>query len=73
MYQVDHRRLNQIGFLVATIFSSVIPLVSIIALYFVKNTLKRIGIAAAFTALFAVAVSVFTTARRIEIFAGTAT
>lgn len=48
------------------------PLVAIIVLYFVKDTIKRLGVAIVFTSLFAAALTLSTSARRIEIFASTA-
>jgi hypothetical protein len=45
---------------------------AICALYFNKNILQRIGIMAGFTTAFGVALMLFTTASRIEIFSSTA-
>ena len=44
---------------------------SFIILYFVTDTIARLGITVAFTVLFSVALMLVTQARRIEIFAAT--
>lgn len=45
---------------------------SIIVLYFVKSMPTRLGLVAAFTALFSIALAIVTQARRTEVFAATA-
>ncbi|KAE8447378.1 hypothetical protein EG329_010792 [Mollisiaceae sp. DMI_Dod_QoI] len=52
-----------------TVVSSVLPIGSIMALYFVKSVLVRLGLMAVFTALFSLAMAVFSGAKRVEIFA----
>ncbi|KAK4502700.1 hypothetical protein PRZ48_006126 [Zasmidium cellare] len=63
-------RLNTIAI---SVVSSAMPVVSIIALYYIKSTIQRIGALVAFTTLFALALATFTNARRLEIFATTST
>lgn len=55
------------------VVASMLPIASILILYFVQNTLDRLAIAVAFTGLFALCLSVTTRARRVEIFAATST
>ena len=55
----------------STILSSLAPTVSIFVLYFIKSTLVRLGLVLVFTSLFAVILSIFTNAKRVEIFAAT--
>ena len=64
--------LNGFGTFIATILSSMLPLLAVLVLYFVKETLQRIYVMLAFTLTFASSLAIFTSARRIEIFASTA-
>ncbi|PVI02231.1 hypothetical protein DM02DRAFT_653699 [Periconia macrospinosa] len=59
--------------LVATVLSSVLPLVAIVILYRFQDTRLRIYIAVGITAAFALVLAMCTNARRVEIFAATAT
>jgi hypothetical protein len=52
--------------------SAVFPTVVILGLYFVKNMIQRIGLVIVFTTLFAVALALFTGAKKVEIFSATA-
>lgn len=54
-----------------TVLASMIPIASILVLYFVLNTLYRLGIAVAFTGAFALCLAATTRARRVEVFAAT--
>ncbi|OAL22190.1 hypothetical protein AYO22_07234 [Fonsecaea multimorphosa] len=73
MYSYSDSQLLRTGTLVATVLSSTIPVLSIFVLFIVKNTYGRIGIAAGFTAVFSAVLAAFSSARRVEIFAATAT
>jgi hypothetical protein len=55
----------------STVLASMLPITSILILYFVSNTLDRLAIAVAFTGLFAFCLAVMTRARRVEVFAAT--
>lgn len=55
-----------------SVISSALPVLAIVALYFVQTMRSRIGVLVAFTVAFALALATFTNARRIEIFASTA-
>ncbi len=57
----------------STVVASMLPIASVIILYFVSNTRDRLAIAVAFTGLFAFCLAVTTRARRIEVFAATST
>ncbi|KAG0651501.1 hypothetical protein D0Z07_1897 [Hyphodiscus hymeniophilus] len=54
-----------------TVLASLIPITSILILYFVSNTLDRLAIVVAFTGLFAFCLAATTRARRVEIFGAT--
>lgn len=56
---------------VGTVISSLFPIVAIVALYFVDQMSARLGIVAAFTAVFSLCLALMTRARRVEIFAAT--
>ncbi|KIM96142.1 hypothetical protein OIDMADRAFT_183557 [Oidiodendron maius Zn] len=56
-----------------TVLASLIPISSIIILYFVSNILDRLAITVGFTGLFAFCLALTTRARRAEIFAATST
>lgn len=58
--------------MVATLLSSLLPVVSIVVLYLVHSMPARLGIIAAFTAGFSVVLSIITSASRIDNFAATA-
>ncbi|MCJ1387159.1 hypothetical protein MMC17_010292 [Xylographa soralifera] len=57
--------------IIGTILSSLMPISSVITLYFVPNLLVRLGIVT-FTLLFSITLRLVTKARRVEIFAATA-
>ena len=58
--------------IVGTVISSLLPISSILVLYFVTSVLTRLGIVAGFTVCFSLVLSLVTEARRVEIFAATA-
>jgi hypothetical protein len=64
--------LNRISVVVTLFLALGFLMGAICALYFNNNTLQRIGIMAGFTTAFGVALILFTTASRIEIFSSTA-
>lgn len=70
--EYEDTRLTAISNAVGVIFASVVPTTSVLVLYFIKNMLVRIGLLVVFTAVFAVALTVFTKARNIEIFSAIA-
>ena len=73
MISYSESKLLKAGTFIATVLSSTMPVLSIYVLFIYKNTYIRIGIAAAFTAVFAGMLAFFSSARRIEVFAATAT
>ena len=56
---------------ISTILSSLLPTMSIFALYFIQSQLARMAAIVAFSLLFSVILSVIATARRIDCFAAT--
>lgn len=65
-------RLMAVSNSIGAIFSSLLPTLVILVLYFVKSMLLRIGLMILFTAIFSIALSVFTEAKKVEIFSATA-
>jgi hypothetical protein len=65
--------LNRTSNIFATIVASTIPVLTIFVLNALKTTPLRIGLTVVFTAVFGAILAIFSTARRVEIFAATAT
>lgn len=55
----------------ATVLSSLFPIMATISLYFVERMGARLGLVAAFTAVFSCCLAFLTNARRVDIFAAT--
>jgi hypothetical protein len=72
MAKYSDQTITRFAVLVATVISSVFPIVGVIILYFVRDLLARIGIIAGLTALFSLSLALVTDARRGEIFGATA-
>ncbi|KAH9862706.1 hypothetical protein J1614_010799 [Plenodomus biglobosus] len=66
------RKIAKTGNIAVAIISSILPTLVILALYFVKRMIVRIGLVILFTAIFSVALAVFTAACKVEIFSATA-
>ncbi|MCJ1363202.1 hypothetical protein MMC16_002309 [Acarospora aff. strigata] len=70
--RVSDSKLLRTADLITTVISSVLPIASVIILYFVHSKLARLGVVAGFTALFSLTLGTMTASRRVEIFAATA-
>jgi uncharacterized membrane protein YjjB (DUF3815 family) len=66
------RKINRAVAIISMALSAVLLIVSIVALYVVRNNNVRLGLICAFTAMFAGSVHLLTNARRAELFASTA-
>ncbi|KXX80329.1 hypothetical protein MMYC01_204684 [Madurella mycetomatis] len=66
-------RVNRVSNIVAAIMASALPVVAIFALNRIPSTEGRIGATASFTITFAVLMGIFSSAKRSEIIAATAT
>lgn len=64
-------KLTKVSRSIAIVVGSALPIVAILALYFIDSLLNRIYVMIAFTILFAAAISIFTSANMVEIFAST--
>jgi hypothetical protein len=66
------RAIVKFSSVVTTVISSVFPIVGVIILFFMTDTLARLGVIAALTGVFSFILAVVTKARKVEIFAATA-
>jgi hypothetical protein len=71
IFEYDQKRLRSVADGFSTVFSSVLPMVSILVLYNVHDTRMRLGLILLFTSLFAATLVLVSRARRIEVFAAT--
>ena len=69
MHYYRESRVQKVIYILGTVFSAVVPLSSIVALYFVQEMGARLGLVCGFTILFAIVLVLATNARRIEVFA----
>lgn len=69
--QYSDTRLLSIVSVISIVLACLIPISSIIVLYFVSSMLARLAILVAFTACFALCLSLVTQARKVEIFTAT--
>jgi hypothetical protein len=69
---IHEKTVHSFTAMIATMLSSLLPIVSIVVLYFVHSSPSRLGIIAGFTAVFSLAISLVTNATRVENFAATA-
>jgi hypothetical protein len=72
LYHYRKGNVRAVSHLVGILLASLIPAASIFTLYFVPHMTDRLGVILAYSALFSICLGVFTTARRVEIFAATA-
>jgi hypothetical protein len=63
---------HHIANILGTLISSLIPIAAIVILYLLSDMKTRLAVVCAFTAIFAIALSLVTDAKRVEIFAATA-
>ncbi|PMD32361.1 hypothetical protein L207DRAFT_384828, partial [Hyaloscypha variabilis F] len=69
----DSDKINTQSNLIATMLSAILPVLTIFVLNLLETTNQRIGLTVLFTAVFALMLVTFSSARRVEIFAATAT
>jgi len=69
----DDAKINTAINIVAAMLSSILPVLTIFVLNQLSTTNARIGLTVVFTAIFAFLLAYFSTARKVEIFAATAT
>jgi hypothetical protein len=70
LYRDSH--FHRIANILGTLISSLIPIGSIVVLYLVTDMRIRLAIVSLFTSVFSIALSLVTSAKRVEIFAATA-
>ncbi|KAK5046660.1 hypothetical protein LTR84_007421 [Exophiala bonariae] len=72
LYHYDNAHLEIPANIISIVLSSVLPVLSIVVLYIVRNMPTRLGLVALFTAAFSLSVAVLTKARRVDVFTATA-
>lgn len=72
LYSYDDKLLSTIVFSISTIIASVLPICSVVVLYYVQSPDMKLGLAVAFCACFAIALVLLTNAKKVEVFASTA-
>jgi hypothetical protein len=72
IYNYEKASIKAVSHILGILFAAAIPAASIFTLYYIHDMVKRLGAILAFSALFSICLAVFTTARRVEIFAATA-
>lgn len=68
----DEKGIYLFADVLAVVLSSLLPTLMILGLYFIQSMLWRIGCVIIFTAIFGATLTVFTNARKIEIYSATA-
>ena len=71
MYEYNDKTLKKILANVSIIISSLLPLASIFALYFITNAIYQLVFILLFSGFFSACLALFTETSRIEIFVGT--
>jgi hypothetical protein len=56
---------------ISTVLSSLLPTISILALYFLRSPLNRLAFIMIFTAIFSLTLATLAKAKRIDVFAAT--
>jgi hypothetical protein len=69
--EYEDDKLLRIANILGTFIASLVPLLSIIVLYFIPNLLARLGLVVLFTAMFAFLLILMTKAKMVEIFTAT--
>jgi hypothetical protein len=68
----DDEKLLRLTYFVTTVSASLIPIISVIALYYVKTMSARLSLVTVFMFLFAANLTYFASAKRIDVFVATA-
>ncbi|KAK7715210.1 hypothetical protein SLS64_003908 [Diaporthe eres] len=72
VYQWDKRTYSRANRVIGAMFSTVVPVASVVTLYAVQSMGLRVGLVCVFSLMFCLALSTLTKTRRIEVFAATA-
>lgn len=68
----DDKKITVVADALAAVISSLLPTVMILVLFFVHDMLWRLGLLIIFTAIFSASITVFTNAKKIEVYSATA-
>jgi hypothetical protein len=69
----SEKKISRISTVIVTVLSSALPTTTVLVLFFIQSMLVRIGLVIVFTALFSLALAVFSSADKATIFTATAT
>ncbi|OTA94639.1 hypothetical protein M434DRAFT_383139 [Hypoxylon sp. CO27-5] len=72
LYQYSDAKIRVVVHTLESVLSTVVPILSIVILYFSESMPLRLGLVCIFSVIFSVAMSLITNARRVEIFAAAA-
>jgi hypothetical protein len=72
MSEYSDKHIALVARVVSTVVASLLPLLSIIVLFIVRDNVLRLVVIVILSALFSLSLALMTSARRIEIFAATA-
>ncbi|POS81364.1 hypothetical protein DHEL01_v200245 [Diaporthe helianthi] len=72
VYQWDKKTYSRANRVIGALFSTVLPIASVVTLYTVPSMGLRVGLVCVFSLVFCLALSTLTRTRRIEVFAATA-
>lgn len=72
IYTVDDHRIETVLYAIATVVASMLPIMSVVVLYFVQSNNVRLGLTVAFSACFAILLVCLTNAKKVEVFTATA-
>jgi hypothetical protein len=72
VHHYEDAHLERPASVISTVLASLLPVAAIVVLYYVTNMAARLGIIAAFTAIFSFVLALISTGRRVEVFTATA-
>ena len=71
--EYSEEKIDRVGTIISTTVASILPVIAVLGLFFVKSLVRRLYTMVGITAAFAILLAVMSNAKRIEIFAATAT
>lgn len=72
VYQWEKKTYSRTNRVIGAMFSTIVPIVSVVTLYTISSMGLRVGLVCVFSLVFCLALSTLTKTRRIEVFAATA-
>lgn len=72
LYEYSDGKVRLITHTLGSVMSTIVPMISIVVLYFAKSQPLRLGLVCIFSVIFSLVMSLATNARRVDIFAAAA-